>query len=520
MKSSSHLSENPRLTAYALGELDVAEAAQIEAEIKGDQGAQEMVAEIRALANDLEAALANETAEAVPLNQVAWADDSSVSPSKITPFPIWILAGAAAACFAFVLAVHSISHSKVTTIQPSVATEMTAKADPAKTASKSDAGRTAEVHLRELVPDGFSDLKPAPFREGGYRLGKSVADASSSDLSSLSIDPDFRSRSTSAIAMDKSEFSPSLNYGSAQNAGRLSALVYNRESYAFQTATGFSGVAGFPLSIFFPNDSTSSYQSVVSYLQSGRLPPPDAVKVEELLNYFSYGSAASKADASLAASIEVAAAPWNPAHRLVRIGLTGRDALASDVSGRAVAKDLKLQVEFNPEQAKSYRLIGYDEAKSPQVASTSPGKVEGGEMEAGHVVTALYEVVPVTPGDSATVDGDPLRYAASEGGADSRHRELLTLKIRYRLPVVDVTRKMEIPLIDPGTEFAVASKDFKFSAAVARFGMILKETPRKSASTYDQVLSWAEDGRDKNDKTGKQHEFIDLVKKAKTATVE
>jgi Ca-activated chloride channel family protein len=91
---------------------------------------------------------------------------------------------------------------------------------------------------------------------------------------------------------------------------------------------------------------------------------------------------------------------------------------------------------------------------------------------------------------------------------------MLTLKIRYKAPTSDVSSKLEFPLVDSGTAFADASRDFKFAAAVASFGMMLRESPHKGAVTFDSVLGWAEDGLG-DDAGGYRHEFMDLVKLAK-----
>ena len=149
---------------------------------------------------------------------------------------------------------------------------------------------------------------------------------------------------------------------------------------------------------------------------------------------------------------------------------------------------------------------------------------DAGDVGSGQSVTALYEVVPVGVPEASEIEGEGLRYAATDprasGADDPRRRELLTLKVRYKLPTVEVSRKIEIPLIDTGSEFAVASKDFKFAAAVAGFGMLLQESPHKGTATYDKVLAWAQEGEDQEDTSGKRTEFIDLVKQAKKAAVE
>ncbi|MGC4072761.1 MAG: DUF3520 domain-containing protein [Nibricoccus sp.] len=140
---------------------------------------------------------------------------------------------------------------------------------------------------------------------------------------------------------------------------------------------------------------------------------------------------------------------------------------------------MKLQVEFNPAVAQAYRLIGY-ENRMLKKEDFNNDKVDAGEIGAGHTVTALYEIVPVDAPAPESLEGDvdPLKYqktvtrAESDDGAvvadaaakasvkDARkaNEELLTLKIRFKEPTVDVSRKMEIPVIDTGAAFEAASR--------------------------------------------------------------
>ncbi len=463
---------------------------------------------------------------------------------------------------------------------------------------------------------------------------------------------------------------------------------------------------------------TASYANVRRFLAEGRLPPPDAVRVEELVNYFPYHYAPPATDKPhkdalldpFAASMEVATAPWAPTHRLVRIGLKGREVSTAargaanlvfllDVSGSmdepnklplvkesmrllvgklrpddrvaivvyagasglalpstpvaksreilealdaltpggstngamgiqlaydiakanfvtgginrvilctdgdfnvgvtsegeltrlieekaksgvfltvlgfgmgnykdatlealadkgngnygyidsrreaekmlveqvsgtlvTIAKDVKIQVEFNPAQVASYRLIGY-ENRLLKKEDFNNDAVDAGEIGAGHTVTALYEVVPASQamGDGSGAMGAPavdaLKYRKAESGTrpgmakDTNRndppawRELLTLKVRFKEPAGAVSRKLEFPLTDAGARFGDASADFKFAAAVAEFGMILRGSPHKGSGTLAEVKAWAEAGTD-GDVGGYRGEFIALVRQA------
>ncbi|MDR0351830.1 MAG: VWA domain-containing protein, partial [Opitutaceae bacterium] len=459
-----------------------------------------------------------------------------------------------------------------------------------------------------------------------------------------------------------------------------------------------------PVSTFTADVDTASYTNVRRFLDGGRLPPPDAVHVEELVNYFPYDYAPPPRDgeAPFAASMEVAAAPWNPAHRLVRIGIKGRELdtatrppvslvflldvsgsmntpeklplvkdamrmlldtlrpddrvaivtyagasglalpstpaskkrdilaaldalraqgstngalgiqLAYDVAkanfiqgganrvilctdgdfnvgvtndgdlarlieekartgvfltvlgfgmgnyknsklellankgngqhgyidsrlearrmlaGQAgatlvtIAKDVKLQVEFNPAAAQSYRLIGYENRRLAR-EDFNNDNVDAGELGAGHTVTAFYEIVPLDADSAASAESaaavppvEPLKYqaAAPRPVNPALAGELLTLKIRFKPPAADQSEMLEFTLENSSRAFADASRDFKFASAVAAFGMVLRDSPDKAGADYDKVLDWAESGLGP-DADGRRREFLGLVRRAK-----
>jgi Ca-activated chloride channel family protein len=178
-----------------------------------------------------------------------------------------------------------------------------------------------------------------------------------------------------------------------------------------------------------------------------------------------------------------------------------------------IAKDVKLQVEFNPSQASSYRLLGY-ENRLLQKEDFNDDTKDAGEIGAGHTVTALYEVVPsgqVQPLPRV----DPLKYQASpQPAVREASRELLTVKLRYKQPDGNESKLMEFPVTDDGSSYGKASADFKFAAAVASFGMILRDSAHKGTSTLEAVLELAEEGLEP-DPGGYRAEFVSLVREAK-----
>ena len=145
-------------------------------------------------------------------------------------------------------------------------------------------------------------------------------------------------------------------------------------------------------------------------------------------------------------------------------------------------------------------------------------KVDAGEIGAGHTVTALYEVVPVgvSGNPAASVPPvDTLKYSANERSTNERSTssEMLTVKLRYKKPDGDKSDLVECAVTDDSGDFAKASPDFKFAAAVAEFGMILRDSEHKGTGTFGAVLEWANEGKGA-DANGYRAGFIELVRKA------
>jgi Ca-activated chloride channel family protein len=173
-----------------------------------------------------------------------------------------------------------------------------------------------------------------------------------------------------------------------------------------------------------------------------------------------------------------------------------------------IAKDVKLQVEFNPALVSQYRLIGYENRLMPDRDFDDDTK-DAGEIGAGHSVTALYEV---------TLTGDdrvrPFKYQERATRPDNRHGyELLTVSFRYKQPDASESELLAVPVRDRDTRFADASETFRFSAAVAEFGMILRNSPEVRDVTLRDVIATARAARGE-DNHGYRAEFIGLAETA------
>ena len=178
-----------------------------------------------------------------------------------------------------------------------------------------------------------------------------------------------------------------------------------------------------------------------------------------------------------------------------------------------IAKDVKIQVEFNPGEVSAYRLIGY-ENRMLAAQDFNDDTKDAGEIGAGHTVTAIYEVVP--KGVKLKVPGiDPLRYqtpVATNGAATTG--EMFTLKLRYKEPDGKKSKLMKSVVKDGGKSFDQASNDFRFAAAVAAYGMTLQDSKYKGSATIQSAVDMAKNGKG-NDEGGYRTEFIELMLKSK-----
>ena len=472
--------------------------------------------------------------------------------------------------------------------------------------------------------------------------------------------------------------------------GWVGDSYHNTEEYATIHENGFRKVLDKPLSTFSIDVDAASYSNMRRFINNGQLPPKDAVRVEEMINYFNYSYKNPVGNDPFSIETEVAKAPWNEEHLIVHLGLQGRkiamdDLPASnivfllDVSGSmsahnklpllksafkllanelrpqdkvsivvyagaaglvlpptdgndkgkimkaldnlqaggstaggagiklayqiakenyvdggnnrvvlatdgdfnvgvssnagmerlieekrnegvfltvlgfgmgnykdskmetladkgngnyayidtmkeakkvlvnefggtmfTIAKDVKIQVEFNPAQVQSYRLIGYENRKLND-EDFNDDKKDAGELGSGHTVTALYEIIPAGVKSEFVKTIDPLKYQANGPKTLVNSDELLTVKFRYKEPEGQqsklISKVVEYTVADPG-------ENLTWSMAVAGFGMLLRDSQYKGDMTYPSVLALAKKARG-TDEFGYRSEFIELVEIAK-----
>ncbi|MGC3967180.1 MAG: VWA domain-containing protein [Pirellulales bacterium] len=199
-----------------------------------------------------------------------------------------------------------------------------------------------------------------------------------------------------------------------------------------------------------------------------------------------------------------------------------RKVLVEQMSGTlmTIAKDVKIQIEFNPTTVAGYRLLGY-ENRVLAAQDFNDDKKDAGEIGAGHTVTALYELIPA--GKAAKKETkklpevDPLKYQAAPvvpPQSAEIAQELFTLKLRYKEPDGTKSKLIETPVKNDVADYGRASNDFKFASAVAGFGMLLRHSKYHGSATFDGVIELAEAGLGR-DVGGYRKEFVELVRKAK-----
>jgi len=179
-----------------------------------------------------------------------------------------------------------------------------------------------------------------------------------------------------------------------------------------------------------------------------------------------------------------------------------------------VAKDVKVQVEFNPGKVQAYRLVGYENRLLEKEDFNNDEKL-GGDMGVGHTVTALYEIVPAGVKSTYPGDVDPLKYQPVKARPSaSNHREVATVKFRYKDPDGDKSRLQQVTVVDKPVALASATKDFRFASAVAELGMLLRDSDYKQQADYNQLIARARDAKGE-DGEGYRAEFIRLAESAK-----
>ncbi|OJY93626.1 MAG: hypothetical protein BGP13_04155 [Sphingobacteriales bacterium 40-81] len=212
--------------------------------------------------------------------------------------------------------------------------------------------------------------------------------------------------------------------------------------------------------------------------------------------------------------MQILADKGNGNHAYIDNMSEAKKVLVSEFGGTmfTIAKDVKLQVEFNPSKVQAYRLIGY-ENRMLNKEDFNNDKKDAGEMGSGHIVTALYEVIPVGVKSDFVEKVDALKYQKNSGDINNHSPELMTVKFRYKNPDADVSKLIEHAVSDEHIALRNTSDNFRFAAAVAQFGMLLRDSEFKQNASFNNTLSLASSALG-SDEEGYRKEFVQLVQKA------
>ena len=203
----------------------------------------------------------------------------------------------------------------------------------------------------------------------------------------------------------------------------------------------------------------------------------------------------------------------NGNHAYIDSILEAKKVLVTEMGGTlfTIAKDVKIQVEFNPAKVKAYRLVGYENRKLAN-EDFNDDKKDAGELGAGHTVTALYELI--LAGSKEDVPGvDELKYQKTKPTSASSSDEVMTVKLRYKQPDGDKSVLLEEPVEDESVALSKSSQNFRWSAAVAMFAMVLRDSKFKGETTWAMINKLAK-GAKGDDKEGYRQEFLKLVEQA------
>jgi Ca-activated chloride channel family protein len=706
MKSANRFNpDDQRFTAYALGELDAGEQAEVERLIASDPQAAIFIDEVRATAGTVEREYAAEivaSSSQTPLSAARPPARKRSRHALLQAAGLTVLIGGVV----FLLTKSSFDWAPVGPELSRVAKRTDSIHEPLKAGIPQEVYDNLSPEQKAAVHADYQQLlterlnsKPEAIDEttrGETVIGVGItahagqgAPAAMSARRSESTTPAdslaaFYDRGGSEDLRAKVEELYDGEKGTRSNTEGYNAIVENAFKLASQD----------PLSTFSIDVDTASYANVRRFLNDGQLPPADAVRIEELINYFRYAYPAPEGNAPFSTTANVASCPWAPTHKLVQVGLRARDIDMSkrlpsnfvflvDVSGSmnepdklpllkrslrllvdqldgrdriaivvyagasglvlpsttcsakaliehaieslqpggstngaagielaydlaaqnrieegqnrvilctdgdfnvgvtdqgslvrlieekrksnvflsvlgfgrgnvkdstmemladkgngnyayidslnearkvlvsemggtlfTVAKDVKIQVEFNPTRVQAWRLIGYENRQLAH-QDFNDDKKDAGDIGAGHNVTAFYEVVPVgVQSDVATVD--PLKYQHRTTTTEAAYTdELLTLKLRYKAPESDTSQLISTPIADTNRSWTEAPSDFRYAAAVAAFGMVLRKSVNVGTFGLQNVIDLAvpEIG---DDGSGYRREFVDIVRKAQS----
>ena len=296
----------------------------------------------------------------------------------------------------------------------------------------------------------------------------------------------------------------------------------NTEVYKNVGEKPFLTVSANPLSTFGADVDTAGYGRMrLMILRVHRLPPSTVVRMEELLNYFHYDYPMPEKDEMMRPHFEMQAAPWNPSHQLLLVGVQAKAIPVEELpqetrrifvkgttsSMVTICRDVKFQLEFNPAKVFAYRQLGYELRKKASSEFHDAAK-DSGDVGMGQQVTVLYELVPADASEEvkkqAVPGWQPLEYAKTEAIAND---EWLTFRMRYKLPQGDA------PAVEKTTALTnppAATDNWNWAASVAETALKLRRSSYAGDANYGRALKRAQTALG-DDADGQRAEFLLLI---------
>lgn len=293
------------------------------------------------------------------------------------------------------------------------------------------------------------------------------------------------------------------------------SLDFNSDRYIRLYEKPFRDVRKAPVSGLPVKKRTVSYQKVKTFIERKQLPPKQLVKIEEMINYFYYDYPLPEDEDPFSVTTELAACPWKDSHWLLHVGVQGKIVTGADdkIEDKEfiIATNVKIHVEFNPDRVRAYRLIGYGHLLPKLRTAIVPdeGK-EHGKLLMGQSLTTLYEIIPLTP---ETIDAHDIGETPTKP-EEPKGQEIAQVRVTYKSPNNTTTKEVSrtVGEMNDNAENTEPSNNFKFSAAVAEFGMLLLSSSESwVGSTLTTLLQLAKDAIGE-DRYGYRAEFVKLVK--------
>ncbi len=251
----------------------------------------------------------------------------------------------------------------------------------------------------------------------------------------------------------------------------------------------------------------TSFHRLRNALREGRLPDPGTLRVEELVNHFDYSFPDTAPGEHFAVGIELGKCPWAEDHLVAKIDATARPR--GNRSPGAVATAAGLQVSFNPNLVASYRLLGFRGKK----AGDPTAFLASGDVQPGQRISALYEIVPVRTLPVSEQDPDRLRLADHAEDAGDTPAALLGADVLYQLPGATSFDRIGATTAEGGKSIGTGSDDLRFATAVAAFSLHLEGDESVRGLTLDEIAALARSAAG-NEPSPDRREFVDLVETA------